>query len=219
MKVTMQAEMRAWMAQAGFEPLPMGYNEVVDSAHASSAGYHLATAVALEQSRADHAALGCWAPPGMPSGSTCWDGSMDGLLDPSANFTARPKYWALRWYRELPAALLRIEPFTVDSGCNLAAAGGRLETNAGSATTSVVGRFQLPPPGMSKLVNYSFPASAAERSATLEHVFGCSPPPGPCPAVAAPTMDGPRRISAGVPGLIQFVLDAGDVVRITVTTA
>jgi hypothetical protein len=105
MAVSMQAEVREWMQQQGMPyRMPMGYNEMVDSVHSQSAGYHIATAEALGRARADHAVFGCWPEPGSsPSVGTCWDGSLDGLLDPAAAdaFSPRPKYWALRWLLEL----------------------------------------------------------------------------------------------------------------------
>ena len=58
------------------------------------AGYHIATAVALEDTQADHAVFGCWDQPGNASAHTCWDGSLDGLLD--STFKPHPVYWVLR---------------------------------------------------------------------------------------------------------------------------
>jgi hypothetical protein len=90
MATSMQSELRAWMTEQHMPMLPMGYNEIVDSVHAQSAGYHVATSVALSDTQADHAALGCWAEPSaaVNAPSTCWDGSLDGLLDPDSNFSA-----------------------------------------------------------------------------------------------------------------------------------
>jgi hypothetical protein len=94
---SMRDEIRAWMReQPGMNAdIPIGFNEIVDLAHSQNAGYHVATVAQL--AGADHAVLGCWPEPGpartaQPPVSTCWDGSMDGLVDPDADFSARPKY-------------------------------------------------------------------------------------------------------------------------------
>ena len=103
---SMQRELRDWMVEQGMEAaatLRMGYNEIVDSRHAQSAGYHIAVAAALGRARVDHAALGCWSQPGAAPAaiSSCWDGSLDGLLDPLSNFSARPVWHALRWLAQI----------------------------------------------------------------------------------------------------------------------
>ena len=144
-------------------PRPIGYNELVDQTHAQSAGYHIAMVVALVGIDADHAALGCWGEPGAPQAATCWDGSMDGLLDPSAGYGARPKYWALRWYTGLPAAPLRVSLSEGGECAGIAAVGGAAK---GGQASVLLGRWssrwQASGPA-AKAVNLTLPPSEVRR--------------------------------------------------------
>ena len=173
MASSMQAELRAWMGQQpGLGPalaatIPMGYNEVVDSRHAQSAGYHIAMATALDRCEpaVDHAALGCWAEPasipGTGSASTCWDGSLDGLLDPAANFSARPAWHALRWYAGLPGDA-RVQ-LAVSAG----AGGGADSASAGGSCMLDGVAAQLPTGSLVVLLGrWGAPRSTATATAT-----------------------------------------------------
>ena len=147
-------------------PRPIGYNELVDQTHAQSAGYHIAMVAALAGIDVDHAALGCWGEPGAPQAATCWDGSMDGLLDPSAGYGARPKYWALRWYTDLPAAPLRASLGEGGECAGIAAVGGAAK---GGQASVLLGRWssrwQASGPA-AKAVNLTLPSSEVRRGRT-----------------------------------------------------
>jgi hypothetical protein len=232
MAVSMQEEVRGWMQQQGMQQhsMPMGYNEIVDSVHSQSAGYHIATAEALMRARADHAVFGCWKQPGsFPPVGTCWDGSLDGLLDPTATdaFSPRPKYWALRWFLELPQTLnMAVHIDTTDpsargnSACKLVG----IAAQGSNGSTLLLGRWGVPGmPGPSAFSNLSslsnetvmvhLPPVLAALTVTIDRLVGCVGLDAPCPA-EPPQQERPIQIAARAPKQFQIAMKDGEALRV-----
>jgi hypothetical protein len=240
MAVQMRSEVRAWMAEQEGMPMniPIGFNEIVDIEHAQSAGYHIATVAALTSIGVDHAALGCWNEPG-PSGaaaaaqvSTCWDGSMDGLLDPTSSgggdgggFGRRPKFWALEWAASLPATQLRVAP-TVDAApqCSgIAGVGGSSSSSDKDETlTLLLGRWSSSRWGTptaaapSQPVNITLPPSAVARQVTIGRVPGCPSLAEACPAVPKPTVKTMAELPSAEIAVTVHLKD-GEAIRLSVS--
>jgi hypothetical protein len=222
MATSMQSELRAWMTEQHIPMLPMGYNEIVDSVHAQSAGYHVATSVALGDTQADHAALGCWAEPSaaVDAPSTCWDGSLDGLLDPDSNFSARPAYHALRWVSQLPPVSVAVVTPPQESRCMLAASAGvDSSSSCGSlgCLTAVLGRWGAV---NDSRVELHLPFSTHSRNVTVERLPGCVGLSAPCPGIVPPDPVLVARVEAGAANpTVVIRLDDAEAARVVVTLA
>ena len=224
---SMQEQMRGFMSSHGIpnaQTIPIGYNEIVDSAHSQSAGYHVAMSAALEQTMppTDHAALGCWAEPGptTPAGaSTCWDQSLDGLLDPSANFSKRPAWHALRWYAELPQDTRRwplqaTSNSSSDGDCHiggLAVAADGTTTDMGAELVILVGRWNA---ASSNQLQFDLGPSEVARSVKVERLPGCAQLE-PCPAGGS-RAEPAIHVPAGPTGRIDLELGDAEALRLVV---
>ena len=213
------------MAEHHMPLLPMGYNEIVDSAHSQSAGYHVATSIALGEVEADHAALGCWGEPGRVgtgAPSTCWDGSLDGLLyldSVNGTFSARPAYHALRWASQLPPVHVAVVTPPRSSECALAASAGA-DDAAGlrlGHLTAVLGRWATV---NDTRVEVHLPFSSHARNVTLERLPGCVGLGAACPGIPPPVRVPVARVEAGAaqPSVVIQLADA-EAARVVVTDA
>ena len=235
MAATMQSELRAWMASEDIRVggvnasnAPMGYNEIVDSRHAQSAGYHVALAAALDrmQPPADHAVLGCFAEPGAGpiATSTCFDGSLDGSLDPNSSppFKPRPVWYALQWYAQLPAAR-RLELQVQSSGggdCALDGVASRLGVGENETLTILLGRWGAPKSTGAEdgnaLVLVDVGPSQFSRCLRIQRLPACPGPiTAPCPA-AEPVADRPYVLASGPTGETIVNLTEAGALRIDV---
>jgi hypothetical protein len=224
MAASMQSELRAFMESHGIptaQTIPMGYNEIVDSSHAQSAGYHVVMAAVLELTTpaTDHAVLGCWAEPGARKanggGSTCWDQSLDGLLDPAAELSARPVWHALRWHAQLPKGTRRF-PLATSENCRLGgiAAAATNGTN-GSATrgamTVLLGRWNA---SSSTQLTLNLGASAVARTVNVERLLGCHALK-PCGSTQ-PHKEPAIHVPAGPVGKVVLELREAEAMRLVV---
>ena len=220
---SMQQQLRAFMSSHGIhnaQTIPMGYNEIVDSRHSQSAGYHVAVSAALEQTTppTDHAALGCWGEPdpSIAGSSTCWDQSLDGLLDPGAKFSKRPAWHGLRWHAELPEGTHRW-PLEVssDEECHvggLAAAASGTSADVGGELVILIGRWNGT---TSTKVQLDLGSSKVGRSVEVERLLGCAGRE-PCRA-HGPRHEPEIQVSAGPVGWIDLVLGDAEALRLSVS--
>ena len=230
MVASMQEQMRAFMSIHGIpnaQTIPIGYNEIVDSVHSQSAGYHVAVSAALEQTMppTDHAALGCWAEPRKmisAGASTCWDQSLDGLLDPSSNFSKRPAWHALRWFAQLPEDTRRwplhgTSNSSSDDDCHvdgIAVAANGVTADVGTELVILVGRWNA---STSNHVQLDLGASKVARNVKVERLLGCAQLE-PCPA-GGPRVEPVIHVPAGPTGCIDFELGDAEAMRLVVVLA
>ncbi len=219
---SMQQQLRAFMSSHGIlnaQTIPMGYNEIIDSRHSQSAGYHVAVSAALEQTTppTDHAALGCWGEPdpSIAGSSTCWDQSLDGLLDPGAKFSKRPAWHGLRWHAELPEGTHRW-PLEVssDEDCHvggLAVAASRTTAVVGGDLVILIGRWNRT---TSTKLQLELGASKGSRSVKVERLLGCAGHE-PCPA-REPRQEPEIEVPAGRVGCIDLELGDAEALRLSV---
>lgn len=227
MVASMQGQIRAFMFSHGIpnaETVPMGYNEIVDSRHSQSAGYHIAISAAMERTTppTDHAILGCWAEPAKTSAatsSTCWDQSLDGLLDPRANFSKRPVWHALRWYAELPKGTRRwpVEA-TSSSGSGedcqvggVAVATSNTAVDAAGALLILVGRWNT---STTNQLQFDLGASKVPRIVKVERLLRC-PELGPC-AASGPHEEPDIHVASSSTGRINLELRDAEALRLAV---
>ena len=223
MVASMQQELRSFMSSHGIpnaQTIPMGYNEIIDSRHSQSAGYHIAVSVALEQTTppTDHAALGCWSEPVAQSavgGSTCWDQSLDGLLDSGANFSKRPAWHALRWHAELPEGTRRwpLEAKS-DDDCRiggLAVAANCTSSEIGGELVILLGRWNA---STSNILQFDLGASEVRRGVKVERLLGCAEHE-PC-AAGGPREEPEMEVPAGRVGRLDLELRDAEALRLSV---
>lgn len=214
MAASMQQELRMWMSENNLPQLPMGYNEIVDSAHAQSAGYHVATAAALQQVRADHAVLGCWGEPGPATAvpiSTCWDGSLDGLVDPTQNFSTRPVYWSMVWLAALPREVKTVLSTDGPSNCHLGGLRGRRSAQDDGTFTVLLGRWGSPT--TSEVVLHIAPFGET-RTISLEVLPGCPSLDTTCPVYTPSAPAFLAHVPAGESANVTIHLSEAEAARV-----
>jgi hypothetical protein len=231
----MQAELRSWMAAqppplgpARAASMPMGFNEIVDGRHAQSAGYHVALAASLARCDppADHAALGCWAEPGPagPAGapSTCWDGSLDGMLAPGNNFSARPVWWALRWLAEMPEnatwVQLAVSASNASGGGACMLDGVAAQLGSKGPLVVLIGRWARAANGTGGDVTVALGTSAAPRCVRIQRLAGCANLTVACNA-SPPSAEAPVELAPHAPGELSLRVSEAEALRLEVTTA
>ena len=201
----MQAEMTAWMVAEGVHPLPrIGYNELIDPSHFLSPGYAAGTLSASERNGLDHAVRGCWAEPpatgsapaavhhGGPGVSTCFDGSLDGLLDMTSGPDPVPHgvFWPYQWYAALGGSRAAASVTPVGRPVHSAVCTEAIEVlaavdDAAGTVSIIVGHTNASMPAVAIAVSVSGGGVPAALGSAAVHAVYAGAAPCPAPAVIA----------------------------------